>query len=95
MDNAKPGSIEEMRGWIDLVTEADKEGKTRTHIGFPKSFRGTIALAVSMLTFLAVFVQGIEAGRSFLCHVHLISSSCSVNTRVPDNKMSIPATAER
>lgn len=82
MGNAKPGSIEEMRGWIDVVTEADKEGTgTRTRIGFPKGFRGTIALAVSILTFLAVLAQGIEAGRSFLCHVHLISISCSVNTR--------------
>lgn len=81
MGNAKPGSIEEMRGWIDLVTEADKEGKTRIHVGFPKGIRGKIALTVSIFTFLAVLVQGIEAGRSFLCHVHLISNSCSVNAR--------------
>lgn len=76
-DKPKPGSPEEMKGWIDLVRKADSDGETRTHIVFPRGIRGKVALIASILTLLAVMAQGIEAGRSFLCNVHWISSSCS------------------
>lgn len=79
-NKTKPGSIEEMRGWIDLVRKADNDGETRTHIVFPHGIRGTVALIASILTLLAVMAQGIEAGRSFLCNTHWISSSCSTNS---------------
>jgi hypothetical protein len=77
----KPGSSEEMRGWIDLVRKADKDGEIRTQLEFPRGIRGTVALIVSILTLLAVMAQGIEAGRSFLCNMHWISTSCSTNPK--------------
>ena len=33
-----PGSTEEMRGWINLVAKADKDGATKTQIVFPVAF---------------------------------------------------------
>lgn len=80
MSKPEPGSTEEMRGWIDLVTKADNGNVTRTVV-FPRGFRGKVALIASILTFLAVMSQGIEAAHSFLCDMHWISSSCSICTR--------------
>jgi len=54
----KPSSSEEMRGWIDLVRKADKDGETRTEIEFPRGIRGTVAVIASILTLLAVMAQG-------------------------------------
>jgi hypothetical protein len=73
--DAKPGSTEEMRGWIDLVKKAD-----RTHIQFARGWRGWVALIGSILTFTAIIIQSVEAGRSFLCNTHRISNSCSTCT---------------
>jgi hypothetical protein len=79
-DKPIPGSTEEMRGWINLVSKADKDGATWTQIVFPRSILGTVALIASIITLLAVMAQGVEAGRSFLCNTHLISNSCSINS---------------
>ncbi len=76
-ENAKPGSTEEMRGWIDLVKKADGD---RTHLEFARGWRGWVALIVSILTFIAVIIQSVEASRSFLCNTHRISNSCSTNS---------------
>ena len=76
----KPGSSEEMRGWIDLVAKADEGGEKQTHIRFAPGWRGTVALIASILTLLAVMAQGVEAGRSFLSNMHWISTSCSTSS---------------
>lgn len=72
-----PGSIEEIKGWINLVTEADESGTKRTHIGFGSGWRGMLGIIVTILVFLATMAQGIEATRSFSCNMHWISSPCS------------------
>lgn len=70
----KPGSTEEIRGWIDIVDRFDQDG-----IGVVFGLKGLWAKIVSLLTAAAVilggfgaFIQGIEAGHSFLCSIHWI-----------------------
>ena len=74
------GSIEEMRGWIDLVTEADDGGKKRTHIRFAPGWRGIVAKIATILTFIATMTQGIEAGRSLLINTYKAPTACSTSS---------------
>jgi hypothetical protein len=81
-EEPKPGSPEEMRKWIDIVDQAQKNG-----LGGLFGLKGCWAKIFSFLTGLAIilgglggFVQGVEAGRSFISNMHWASTSCPTST---------------
>lgn len=63
---------EQMRKWIDIVSKYDEEGTVRSYIEFGVWWTKLIAFLVA----LSVILAGVEACRSFSCHVGWLTSVC-------------------
>lgn len=70
---------EQMRKWIDIVSRA-QDGEVRSSVEFGTWWSKLVAALVA----IAVIVAGVEAGRSFGCHVGWFSSSrCKADPASP------------